>query len=769
MIDARGDVCALDILEQRLDLAEAEREAALDLACEGNDVLRSRVAALLAADARTETPLDRSADDLLGLLVDEGPGRTVAVGERIGPYRLLGELGRGGMGVVYLAERDDAEFTRLVALKVIRPGPDADLLVRRFLRERQILADLRHPAIAQLYDGGRTDAGLPYLAMEYVEGQPIDRWCRDHHLTIEQRLRLFCLVCDAVQHAHQKLVVHRDLKPAHVLVTGSGDVKLLDFGIARLLDDGAADPTRTALHAFTPRYASPEQLRRESVGAATDVYALGVILYELLTGRPPFEDQSDPYEAARAVLESDPPPPSRTAAAESGRALRGDLDAIVLSALRRDPARRYATAASLRDDIVRFLTHEPVRARPETFRYRTAKFLRRRRAAVSAAALVVLLTATFATLHGVRITGERNRAELEARKAGEVRDFLVALFNVNLPNESLGDTLSVRDLLERGVVRADSLVDQPELRALLLTTLGDVYRVLARYDRAESLINGAVAIYDSLPDVPAVDRAGALVSLSNLYWDLGRYDDAVEPARRALELQRSELSDEHADVLRSMRNLATLESHVGNHENALRLQEDLLARRRRALGPDDPAIVVTLSNIGVLHYRQERYEPAERLFREGLALGRRVLAPTHPDVMLLMNNLASVLREQDRFDEAEPLLREALDLRIQVYGPDHPRVAVSHYNLGRLLHARGRIDEGITHLRTTLDIDRRAYGPLHPEIGVDAFQLGSALVDAGQCPDALVALAEADAVFRTHADSAGIARTDEARQLCSQG
>lgn len=766
MIDASRDERALEILEELLDLDDAQRPAALDDACRGDDALRSRVIALLTADARTETPLDRSGDELLDLFVGIEPDSAVAVGERIGPYRLLGELGRGGMGVVYLAERDDAEFTRRVALKVIRPGPDADLLVDRFLRERQILADLRHPAIAQLYDGGRTYAGLPYLAMEYVEGQPIDQWCRAHDLTIEQRLRLFCNVCDAVQHAHQKLVVHRDLKPAHVLVTDSGDVKLLDFGIARLLDDGAADSGRTAVHAFTPRYASPEQLRRATVSTATDVYSLGVILYELLTLRLPFEEQSDPYETARAVLECDPPQPSRTAPAGLGRALRGDLDAIVLTALRRDQTRRYATAAALRSDITRFLNHEPVRARPETFRYRTGKFLRRRRAAVSAAALVILLTATFATVHGVRITRERNRAELEARKAGEVRDFLIALFNGNLPDESLGDTLSVRDLLERGVARADSLIDQPELRALLLTTLGDVYRVLARYDRAESLINEAVATYDALPDVPAVDRAGALVSLANLYWDLGRHDDAVEPARRALELQRSELSDEHADVLMSMSNLATLEAHVGNHEDALRLQEDLLARRRRVLDPDDPAIAVTLNNIGVLHYRQDRFEQAERAFRDGLELRRRIMAPTHPDVMLLMNNLASVLREQDRFDEAEPLLREALELRIQVYGADHPRVAVSHYNLGRLLHASGRTAEGITHLRTTLDIDRRAYGPLHPEIGTDAFQLGSALVDAGQCDDALIVLAEADSVFRTHADSAGLARTDAARRHC---
>jgi len=764
MDDAAREVRALELLGELLDAEAAEREALLERACAGDAVLRARVEALLAADARDDTPLDRRTEDLLGLFMEDAG----AAGERIGPYRIVRELGRGGMGVVFLAERDDAEFARRVALKVIRPGPDADLLARRFLRERQILADLKHPAIAQLYDGGRTPDGLPYLAMEYVEGVPIDRWCRERGLSIGQRLRLFRVVCDAVQHAHQNLIVHRDLKPAHVLVTAEGQVKLLDFGLARLLDpgDGAGDADQTVLHAFTPRYASPEQLRRSAITTATDVYALGVILYELLAERPPFEPRDDPYERARAALETDPPPPSRVAPEPARRALRGDLDAIVLTALRRDPRERYATAAALGDDIGRYLRHEPVRARPETVRYRAAKFVRRHRAALSAAAAVVLLGATFAVVHTTRITNERNRAELEARKAGEVRDFLIGLFNSNLPSEALGDTLTVRDLLERGVARADSLADQPELRALLLTTLGDVYRVLAGYDRAEALIGQALAIYDTLPATSPLDHAGALVSMAMLRFDLRQYEEAVAPTRAALELQRRALGEDHPDVLSSLSNLATLEARVGRLDDALALQQDLLARRRRVLGPDDPAVAVTLNNIGFIHYRQERYEEAERAFRESLDLRRRVLPRTHPDVLLSMNNLASVLREQGRMEEAEDLFREVLALRMQVYGNDHPSVGVSHYNLGRLLHSAGRHDEAVMHLRAALDIDRRAYGATHPEVGTDAFQLGSALADAGRCGEARAALDEAEAVFRAHADSAGLARAAAVREAC---
>lgn len=722
---------ALELLDLVLDLAPGERAALLDRECGGDAALRARVEALLRADARETTPLDRDVDTLLELLVEQAG----EAGDRIGPWRLVRELGRGGMGVVFLAERDDDEFHRVAALKLIRPGPDAEVLAGRFLRERQILADLRHPAIAQLYDGGRTANGLPYLVMEHVEGVPLDVWCRERRPSLEQRLRLFGRVCDAVQHAHQNLVVHRDLKPAHVLVTDAGDVKLLDFGIARLLDRDRS--SETVLHAFTPRYASPEQQAGGSITTATDVYALGVMLGELLDG------------------------------AGAG----GDLELIVRAATRADPSERYATAAALRDDIDRFLRYEPIAARPENAPYRFRRFLRRRRVPVAVAVGFVVVAAAAGFVHTARVTAERNRAELEARKAAEVRDFLVGLFNSNLPAQSLGDTLTVRDVLERGVARADSLRDQPELRALLLVTLGDVQRVLGRFDRAEPLLAEAVAVYDTLKGASPLDRANALVSLAMLRYDLGRHEEAVAPTRLALEIQRRELGPDHPDVLSSLSNLATLTGNTGDLEGAIALHEELLGRRRRLLGPDDPSVAITLNNIGTLHYRLERYELSEQALREALEQRRRVLPATHPDLLLSMSNLASALRERGAVGEAESLMREALELRRRIHGERHPRVAISHYNLGRLLEREGRYDEAEAHLRAALEIDREAYGPAHTEVGVDAFQLGSVLAAADRCDEALGAFAEAVRVFRSNQrqDRLAQARLAEGDCLASLG
>lgn len=754
----------LEIFGDALEVTAAERGAWLESACGGDPAVRAAVEALLAADARGHAAVDAPYEDLLGLLEDaDGPAH-----ERIGAWRIVRELGRGGMGVVYLADRDDDEFTRRAALKVIRPGPDTNIYADRFLRERQILADLDHPHIARLLDGGHTPDGLPYLVMEYVEGEPIDVWCRNREFSIEDRLRLFLDVCDAVQHAHQSLIVHRDLKPAHVLVTERGGIKLLDFGIARLVEEGVGeDATRTMFQAFTPRYASPEQLTQRPVTTAADVWALGVMLYELLTDRSPFTG-GDAFATARAVVDADPVPPGRVVGDHRERVLRGDLDAIVLRALRKDPKERYASAAALRDDIERFLRHEPVVARAEGPLYRGGKFIRRHRAAVATTAAVLVLAAAAGLVHNARITRERDRAELEARKAGEVRDFLLGLFNSNLPSQALGEELSVRDLLERGVARTDSLADQPELRALLLTTLGDVYRVLGRFDEAERLLAGALAAYEAMPASPPLDHAGALTSMAMLHFDLDRHDEALAPTRQALEIRRRELGADHPDVLSAMGNLATLTAHTGSVEESLRLQLELLALRRRVLAPDDPQIGITLNNIGTLFYRQERYDEAERYFAEALDLRRRALPAAHPDVMLSMNNLASLYRAQDRLDEAEPLYREALELRRQVFGEVHPGVALSHYHLGQVLRMRGEPAAAREHFTAALDIDRSVYGPDHVEVGVDAFQVGVVAAEADDCEGALEAWEEARRVFRLAGDAATerLARTELAAGDC---
>jgi eukaryotic-like serine/threonine-protein kinase len=752
------------VLDERAD----RREALLERLCAGDAEMRGWVESLLQAALSDHPLLDAALPDLAARVLDEPD----PAGQRIGAYRIVREIGRGGMGVVFLAERDDGEFQQQVALKVIRGGPDADRLADRFRRERQILATLQHPNIAQLHDGGRSPEGYPFLAMEYVEGERIDRYCEQLGLGIEERVRLFTTVCAAVDHAHRNLVVHRDLKPAHVLVTLDGTVKLLDFGIAKLLPGAAVDDdeTQTGAHAFTPRYSSPEQIRRGPITTASDVYALGLILFELLAGRPPFTGDDDPFEAARARLEEEPPPPSAVAQRWSRRSIRGDLDAIVLRALETDPDRRYATATLLRDDLERWLRHDPVVARPDRAGYRLRKFIRRHRLATGAALLATVLSTGFGAFHFARVTAERNRAELEARKASEVRDFLLGLFTSSTPDRTLGDTLRLRDLLERGVLRADSLADQPELRALLLATLGDVYRVLGRYDVAQPLLEQALDGFRAIPQAPPLDLAGALTSMALLHYDLRQFEAALPLTREALAIQRRELGEDHPDPLSSLANLATLAANTGQYDEAFTLHSEVLERRRRLLGTDHPGVAFTLNNIGTLLVGRERLAEAEDYFLEALAQRRRLLSPEHPDLALSMSNLASLYSRQDRWDEAEALHRETLELRLQVLGDQHPRVAVSHYNLGQLLRKTGRFEEAEVHLRAALAIDRQVYAPDHPEIGTDAFMLGTLLAEKGECDAAEPLLAEAVAIFeRSGRGTERIVLAREALEDCRGG
>lgn len=752
------------IFSEVLDEPPERRAEVLDRVCAGDAALRAWVEGLLEAESTEHPLLDTEVPEIAAaLLEDPDPA-----GRMFGPYRIVREIARGGMGVVYLAERADGVFDRRVALKVIRAGPDGDALAARFLRERQILASLQHPNIAQLLDGGQSPDGQPFLAMEYVEGEPITRYCESRGLGIEERLELFVTACRAVDYAHRSLVVHRDLKPAHIVVTPDGVVKLLDFGIAKLLsgEGPSADETQTAPYVFTPRYSSPEQIRNGPITTGTDVYALGVVLFELLTGRTPFADIKDGFEAMRATLETDPPSPSALVPGDRRARVRGDLDAIVLRALAKDPAERYPTAGALAEDIGRWLRFEPVQARPASAAYRLRKFVRRNRAALAGVVALVLVGAASLAAHNARITRERNRAELEAKKAGEVRDFLLSMFKSNLPHRALGDTLRVSDVLESGVQKTDSLADQPELQALLLITIGDVYRVLARFDRARELFERAMAIYEGMDAPPPLDLADALTSMAMLHWDLRQYEEALRYGREAYEVRRRELGDDHPDVLSSLNNVATSSANVGLVDEALRLHEELLRKWRHA--DNHVEVAVTLNNIGVLHFRQGRYEEAERFFAEALEIRRRLLPATHPDVALSSNNLAAVYRELGRMDEAEPLYRESLESRLQVFGDGHPAVATAHFNLGRLLHVKGELAAAEPHMRAAFEIDRRVYGPEHPEVGVDAYNLAALLADMGDCESVLPVLAEAVTAFEASGPDWGnrVARVHMARGDC---
>ncbi len=733
------------ILDEALDLAPDLRSAYLQRACLGDDELRAGVERLLEAEAASGDFLEDSADAYFEPPVED---------TRLGPWRIVRELARGGMGAVYLAERADGQFEQTAALKVIRGGMDSAEVRRRFLAERRILARLEHPNIARLLDGGLTSDGRPWFAMEYVAGEPLIAHADARALSVPDRLRLFEEVCEAVRYAHQNLVVHRDLKPSNVLVTSEGRVKLLDFGISKLLEDGAAGEaaapmTRTELRVLTPEYAAPEQVRGEAVTTATDVYALGGVLYELLAGRRAHRlERHTASEIERIVCDTEPEPPSMAASgsAQRRRALRGDLDTIVLKALQKDPARRYPSADALLEDIRRARGGLPITARPDSFGYRSRKFLRRHRMAVAGAALLILVLVA-----GLAATLWQAQAKArEAAKAREVQRYVVDLFKVSDPAESRGRTVTARELLERGVRRVDSaLVGQPAVQEEMLGILGTIHRELGLYPEADTLLRRGVAVAERLygPDHPEV--AARLTDLGTVLKELGELAPAESVLERAVAIRRRALGAGHVDVATSMGELASVLVHAGRYERAESLYRAVMAVDIERYGRDSPEVATDLNNIGVLlGDRQGRLREADSAYRASLSIRLRTLDPGHPTVITLQSNIASNLHSMGRFAEAESLQREVLAARRRLYPRGHPDVAYSLHVLAATLVSRGAWAEA-----ESLDVEalaqrRRYLGDDHPTTMATLNNLAVVRYRMGDLAGSEQAFREAVAIWR---------------------
>ena len=718
--------------------------------------------------------------------------------DRVGRYRLLRELGRGGMGTVYLAERDD-DFRQQVAVKVLHPAIADAGVSDRFLHERQILASLRHPHIASLLDGGTTTDGTPWFAMELVDGVRIDRWCDDRELSVEDRIRLFLDVCDAVWTAHRNLVVHRDLKPSNVLVTDDGDVALLDFGIAKLLDEGAPRDavTRSQFPMMTPEYASPEQVRGEPVTTATDVYSLGVMLYELLTGlRPHRLATRTPSEIERLVAETRPTPPSRAVAGGArpggpdapeseedaalerirsarvrgttpeglARRLRGDLDLVVLTALARDPARRYDSAEKLAEDLRRFLAGRPLHARPDSTAYRWSLFVRRHRLGVAAAG--ALLTSLLAGLGGTvwqareareqarAAASERDRAHREALTAERVAAFLVGLFQHADPQVAQGRTPTVAEALETGADRISrELESEPAVRATLLASIAEVRRGLGDYEQARRLAEESLALRRTAlgPLDPATaESLHLLAGIVHYEGDLGR---AEALHRLALWQRRELLGERHPDVATSLDELADVHYDEGRYDAAEAVYREALEIRREALGQLHEDVATSLNSVGQILYVQGRAQEAEPFLREALAQRRFLLEPEHPDLASSLNNLAVIVDELGDLDAAIPLYRQALEARRRVLGDDHPKVAINLNNLATALVEGGRADEGAeAMLLEAHALTERTLGPGHRRIALISTNLGRLYLDAGRWEEAEQAQRRALEVRRAQLD-----------------
>ncbi|MFN0110098.1 MAG: tetratricopeptide repeat protein [Blastocatellia bacterium] len=721
-----------------VDRSPAEREGHLTRICGDDEELRREVLELLAhetADGFLEEPIKHATFAVTQPSTDE------MLGQRIGPYRLIRMVGRGGMGVVYEAARDDQQFDQRVALKIIKRGMDSDFVRERFLRERQILASLDHPYIARLLDGGATADGLPYFAMEFVEGEPITDYCQQQKFSLVAKLKLFRDVCASVQHAHQKLAVHRDLKPSNILVTADGTPKLLDFGIAKLLspDPGEAlTRTETAVRLMTPDYASPEQVRGGTITTATDVYALGVVLYELLAERRPYQfDTYAPLAIERAICDTEVARPSEAVgqSLKLGRQLTGDLDNIVMMALRKEPMRRYQSVEKFSDDIRRYLDGLPVTARADTFTYRAGKFVRRHRVGVAAAALVLL--SLLAGIIGTTRAAQQARAERDrANKAGAVAEAttksLVAMFEFADPGKSKGNTITAKELLDQGaekVVR--ELNGQPVVQAKLMDTIGGLYQSIGVYDRAQPLLEESLKLRRQTLGAEHADVATSLHHLAALAYEKGDYAGSESLNREALALRRRLLGAEHADMADSMNALGQTLMALGKFAEAEPLVREALAQRRKLLDPEHKDIAASLNGLGRVLSEQGKFAEAAEIYRQSLTIHRKLYGEDHPFVASSLNNLAAMLHELGDYSGAESLFREALAMRRKLLGEEHSDVASSLGNLASLLQDKREYDEAEQYYRQALELRRRLFGENHLKLTVTMNNLASLLAVKG--------------------------------------
>ncbi len=717
------------LLAARELLGEARAEY-LARACGDDAELRAEVESLLAREPTPASIVKSGAlageigGALRTALQDHTPRPAP---DAIGPYRILEPLGEGGMGQVFRAEQTEP-IQRVVALKLIRRGLDSREFVRRFEAERQILARLEHPGIARLIDGGLTDDGAPWFTMEFVDGVPIDRYCVQLALSVAARVSLFRAVCSAVQYAHRNLIVHRDLKPGNILVTADGTAKLLDFGIAKVLSAdpeaaGAAPLTRTDSRLLTPAYAAPEQVRNEPVTTATDVYSLGVILYELLCGRRPYAvTGGSTHELEAAILTAVPAAPStavRIAGAGGGparlrRELAGDLDTICLKALRKEPERRYSSVDQLEDDLRRYVEGRPVLARRDTLGYRVGKFVRRHRGAVAAAAAVVAVLATIVTTYTVQLREQRDRAR-EARDASDaVTEFLSGMLRAPDPGEKGRDVtvLAVLDSASRTI--AKEFAGRPAIAARLELAVGRAYHGLGQYEPAREHLELAADIAGTQLGADAMEMLSARQYLSNLYTDQGRFREAESLATLNLADRRRLLGPEHADALESVNALANLSAHQGHPVRAESLFVQNLAARRRVLGEEHAQTLSTMGLLANLYADQSRFREAEPHYVRLLELRRRNPGPEHPQTLSSMNNLALLYMQTARYDQAEPLYLETIAIRRRVQGEDHPETVGSRYNLAILYSEQGRFAESESLLISVLNHSRTRFGEEGP-------------------------------------------------------
>ena len=796
-----------DAFTELTELPVHEWPAALDRLARGDAALRKKLLAMLDAELETNHPLDRDVADTARDLIGAAPAPRM-----VGPYRLDSILGEGGSSVVYLATRPDLDHK--VAIKILRDAWLSPARRDRFLQEQRTLAQLDHPNIARFHDADSFADGTPWLAMEYVPGAPITEyatWGAADHVTL---LRLVRTAAEAIQHAHQRAVIHRDLKPGNILVTVHDVVKVVDFGIAKHLESSEdSEPTRTGLRFLTPAYAAPEQLARTAVGTYTDVYALGAVAYQLLTGNPPHDATGKTTDELLELVRRGPPPVSTRLSKAVSRHVAADLDVLLATAMHPEPERRYADMGSFIGDIDRLLAGEPLRARPDSWGYRAGKFVRRHSGAVAAAAAVVLLIAGLVAFYTVQLRASRDAALAEAARVERVQRFMQSLFEGDDPSVAPADTLRVLTLVDRGLQEVQSFSGDPLLHSELLLTLGGLYQKLGRLDRADSLFKAAFAEREMYAgswsgEVSDVRLAIGLLRLDQarlteaeqLVRSAMRIDSAVRPfghvAHAAARTALGRIQEAQGDYPASITTLeealhlyAAIDSasveywaaaallanshfYAGNYDTADSLNRLVLEFDRTRRGAGHPAVAEDLINLGATEFERGRYKEAEGYYRQALAINRSWYGDAHHVVAASLTMLGRALIRDQRWEEGAGSLEEALAVRERVFGPDHPNVASTVNELGTVALRRERYEEAERYYRRALQIYRTTYNDKHYLIGIALSNLGSVRMGEGNNGGAEQFLRESLAMFLATLapdhSNVGIVRTKLGRALVRQ-
>lgn len=801
------------ILDTALTLSGEERDRYIDQVCGNDNGLLEEVYEILNAVTESEqthfleNPFSEHSNMLREVTESGKPEDAVRelIGSTVGPFELTECVGRGGMGYVFKAQRVEGGFSQEAAVKLLNKGIRSRKTVERFRMEKEILSGLRHPNIAQLYDGGVSEGDIPYLVMEYVDGQPIDLYCEKNKLSVDDRLSLFADVCRAVQYAHSNLVVHRDLKAQNIYVTKDGDVKILDFGIAKLLNPKLSQKelleTGEGQKLWTPQYAAPEQVRGMPVTTATDVYALGVLLHKLLTDTFPLDlKDKNIAEVMQVISEAEPRSIAAslrkttnaaevarnrsTTSAKLAKKLSGDLDALVHKCLRKETEYRYESVSLLLDELQRYREGMPLMARKGTIRYRTGKFMRRHKTGLAVTASFIFLLIVFTSFYTVRITEERNRARQEAERATQITGFLKSVFQSSDPSTARGEEITAREMLENGIKNVNNL-EQPLLKADMLKTLGEIYHSLSLYEKADSLLTASMALRTSSVPSQDADQASIMYELALTKESKGEYDTALVLLQDAIGIQKESLGDHHPETAKSIVSLAYLYklkgelteagesidagiskllaaeeldsaeyaealyikasilTENGKYDQAVEVQKESLEWARKLYEPPHAKITKNLGNLARNYQRLAKYDLAETYYLKDLEMTRQLYEGDHLGKAVLMNNISGVYHKQGKYDRADSLYRATREMISRILGDDHPYVAAVLFSWSSLKIDMEEYAHAEDLLRQTLEIDLEQLGDNHPNVAGDYKSLALVLIEKGDYGEAYELLQKA--------------------------